>query len=429
MPRLDRLSILVVSWNGRQHLVDCLPAIAAQRRAGVEVETLLLDNGSSDGTAEFVRAHYPDVRLVESASNLGFAGGNNRLAEVASGDALLLVNNDTRAEPGWIEAMVDAYRTAPADVAAISGTIVDWNGEQLDFGRGIQTFDGHALPVDQGRPLSVARRPRTGEELPFGCGGNLLVGRDAFLAAGGFDERYFAYFEDVDLGWRLWAGGERIVACSDGVVRHRLSATSSRFGHGRRGALLERNALWTVVKNYETGLRERMLPLTLLTYLARLDAMIAEETGSPVAASLPLGAGRPEPPRRVRESLVAKLRRLGLSEFTRRATRKILRAARARRSASSPSRERIELSGNRALAQLSGLAGLLAGLDAMELEHEKLERRRKRSDLELFERFPLWIVPTYPGDARLFESEAFARWLPADLRFERAALAEVLVLR
>jgi hypothetical protein len=113
--------------------------------------------------------------------------------------------------------------------------------------------------------------PRAGEE-PFGCGGNLLVRRSSFLEAGGFDERYFSYFEDVDLGWRLWAGGERVIACPDATLRHRLSATSERLGNSRRGSLFERNALWTVVKNLEGSARAaaaRRAP----HLLARLDAM------------------------------------------------------------------------------------------------------------------------------------------------------------
>ena len=181
-----KLSVLVLTFNGREHLETCLPAVAAQRDPGCAWELLLLDNGSSDGTARWVREHHPWVRLVESPANLGFAAGNNRLAALAEGDALVLLNNDTRPEPDWLAALADAAAAAAPDVAAISGRLVDWQGERLDFGYGVRTFDGHAFQLDFRRRLAEARMPSSGEELPFACGANMLVRRRSFLAAGAF---------------------------------------------------------------------------------------------------------------------------------------------------------------------------------------------------------------------------------------------------
>jgi len=422
MPRLGSLSVLVVSWNGREHLELCLPALVGQRDCGCAVEILLLDNGSRDGSAEWAAQRFPSIRVVRSEENLGFAAGNNRLAGEATGEAVVLVNNDTLPEPGWLAALANAYRSSPDDVAAIAGTIVDWEGAQLDFGRGVVTFDGHALALDQGRPLAGARLPRADEELFFGCGGNLLVRRSSFLEAGGFDPRYFAYFEDVDLGWRLWAGGERIVACPDAIVRHRLSATSSRLGNRRRGALYERNALWTLAKNLDGELRPRLLNAALLTFLSRLEAMLAEE--SPTAELLLRGPGRGAARQRENEALGAKVRRLGVRGSLQRGTARALRSTAKRLTGERG--ERLEIVGDRPLAQLAALGGFLAELDGVEGERERLASRRRRGDRELFERFPLWIVPTYPGDERLFASRGFAAWLPDDLRFERARLEEIV---
>jgi GT2 family glycosyltransferase len=420
----------MVSSNGEEHLATALPTLVEQRVPGIEVEILVLDNGSSDNSVDLLNGRFPSVRVVESEVNVGFAAANNRLAELANGEALVLVNNDVRAEPGWLAALVDSWRAAPADVAAVAGRMVDWEGERLDFGSGIATFDGHALALDQGRALAGARSPAPGDELLFGCGGNLLVRRAAFLDAGGFDPRYFAYFEDVDLGWRLWAGGERVIACPAATLRHRSSGTSARLGNSRRGSLFERNALWTVVKNFEDGLRERMLPAVLLTFLARLDAMLAEEPvggallGADPIAGRAAGAGAP-----TRESLRQKQRRHGWLGLARRGSARALRSAASRLApAGAPGLERIEISSDRSLAQLRALSLFLGGLDGVESERARLARRRRRTDREIFERFPLWIVPTYPGDERLFASAAFASWLPADLRFERAAFADLVAL-
>jgi GT2 family glycosyltransferase len=156
---LRRVSVAVVSWNGRRHLETLLPALAAQRDPGVPWEVLVFDNGSKDGTVEWLRREWgsggrPAVRVVASPVNVGFCAANNRLVEAAEGDAVALLNNDTRPRPEWLAALVAALAGAPADVAAVSGMIVDWAGERLDFGRGVMTFDGHAFQLGFRRPLA-----------------------------------------------------------------------------------------------------------------------------------------------------------------------------------------------------------------------------------------------------------------------------------
>src|SRR5690606_11340223 len=142
MPELRRLSVLIVSWNGREHLEHCLPALLVQRRAvDCDVEVLVLDNGSTDGTVEWLARRDPEVRRIASERNLGFAGGNNLLAREATGDVLLLINNDTRAEPELFSTYAAAWTSAPDDVAALAGVLTDWTGGKLDFGRGVMTFD------------------------------------------------------------------------------------------------------------------------------------------------------------------------------------------------------------------------------------------------------------------------------------------------
>jgi len=420
-----KISILVLSWNGRGHLEQCLPALAAQRPAGTEVEILLLDNGSTDGTGEWVRRTHPEVRLVESDANLGFCAGNNRLAELADGDLLALVNNDTRAEPDWLAALVDGYRAADDDVAAVGGRIVDWTADRLDFGRGILTFDGHAFQLDFRRPLATARVPHAGEELLFGCGGNLLVERDAFLAVGGFDPRYFAYLEDVDLGWRLWSAGRRVVACPEATVRHRSSATSDLLGHHHRGFLFERNALRTVHKNLEPELWQRLMPAILLTFLSRVETMLAESNpgGALLRADPFAGAIADTGSRPPRESVAEKWRRMSPGEFARRAAGKAWRAI----APPAGGGESITVEDPRTVAHLRAISFFRASLDSAAAERSAVAARRRRSDRELFERFPLWIVPTYPGDDALFADAGFHAWLPAELRFERARLEEVML--
>jgi GT2 family glycosyltransferase len=453
--RLDRISVLILSWNGRHHLETCLAALAEQRDPGVEWEILVLDNGSTDGTAEWMEREHgrnPRIRLVASPHNLGFCGGNNRLVAEARGDAVAFLNNDTRPRPDWLAALVDAYRAAPDDVAAVSGKIVSWEGDRLDFARGLMTFDGHAFQLDFRRPLAEARIPAAGAELPFACGGNMLVRRASFLEAGGFDESYFAYLEDVDLGWRLWSGGERVVFTPDATVHHRSSATSDLLGLYNRGFLFERNAFLTAFKNYEPGLWERMLPAVMLTFLSRTETLLIENnpggstfridpyagwianTGpSPLAAqgAPPPAAPAGPPPRRpwTPRGVAARWREHGPRELLRRgllkAIGKVLPPPTAPAAASSAAGYP-EINDERTVAQLRVVHYLLAHLDAAAASRDAVQRRRRRTDREIFDRFPPYLVPTYPGDQALFDSPGFQSWLPAGLPLVRSTLPEVM---
>ncbi len=432
---IGKVTVAILSWNGRQHLETCLEALAAQQDPGVPWEILVLDNGSTDGTPAWMRERWGGdrrVRLIESPVNLGFCGGNNRLAREAEGDALALLNNDTRPGPGWLGALVEALASAPPDVAAVSGKIVDWKGERLDFGRGLMTFDGHAFQLDFRRPLRTARVPAAGEELPFACGGNLLVRRASFLEAGGFDESYFAYLEDVDLGWRLWSGGERIVFAPEAVVHHRSSATSDLLGLYNRGFLFERNAFLTAYKNYEDGLWEKILPAVMLTLLSRTQALLLANPGTDTLRIDPYAghiantglAPRPVielPPATTWEGFKIRWKGYGPRDFLKRGLRKLGIAPEP----SSPS-EGPRLTDERTIAQFRALHWLTGHLDGAAVTRASVQGRRKRPDREIFERFPAYLVPTYPGDRELFASSGFQAWLPEDLPLRRAELGEIM---
>ncbi len=439
MSSIRKVSVCILSWNGREHLATCLPALAAQEAPGVEHEVLVLDNGSRDGTAAWVRREYPWVRLVESPANVGFCAGNNRLVAAAAGDAVAFLNNDTRPERGWLKALVACLAGAPADVAAVSGRIVDWGGGHLDFGRGVMTFDGHAFQLDFRRPLEAARAPEDGAELFFPCGGNMLVRKRSFQAAGGFDEDYFAYLEDVDLGWRLWSGGERVLAAAGAVVRHRSAATSDLLGLYNRGFLFERNAFLSAYKNYQDGLWERIMPAVLLTLTCRTQTLLVENnpgaatfTLDPyaglIADTAPAGAGGGEAagavggPARGPRTLGEKWRAYGTAELVRRAV------AKARRELLGGRRRRdgVRITDERTVAQLRAVTYLLGHLDRAAVKRSEIQARRRRPDAEIFARFPPYLVPTYPGDDRLFASPGFRRWLPEDLPLVRATLDEVM---
>ncbi len=466
MSHLRKVSVAVLSWNGRHHLEHCLPALRRQLPPGCEWEVLLLDNGSTDDTGPWVSRHHPEVRIISSPVNLGFCAGNNRLVAEAEGDAIVLLNNDTRPRPEWLGELVEALGRADADVAAVSGKIVDWQGERLDFARGVLTFDGHAFQKDFGRTLAEAEVPAAGSELPFACGGNMIIRRQSFLEAGAFDESYFAYLEDVDLGWRLWAGGERVLFAPGAVAHHRSMATSQLLGNENRGFLFERNAFVTAYKNYDDALWRQLAPAILLTLAHRSQTLMvqnnpggeqltidpyaghiantpapcppgsggchqaaeeANETASSQTPPVPAPVLAPVPAPVPETTLAEKWRGYGPREFARRGLRKAARKLLPGWLWQEPGAPSVpRLRDPRTLAQLRVTTHLLGNLDAVAERRRQAQARRKRPDREIFERFPLYLVPTYPGDAKLFASAGFEAWLPDDLGLVRAELEEIM---
>ncbi len=435
-----KVSVAILSWNGRRHLEECLPALEQQEPPGCPWEVLVLDNGSSDDTAEWTRRHHPEVRLITSPVNLGFCAGNNRLVEEAEGDAVVFLNNDTRPHPGWLGALVDTLAAAPDDVAAVSGKIVDWEGARLDFARGAVTFDGHAFQLGFGEPLSAVEVPPAGAELPFACGGNMIVKKASYLAAGGFDDDYFAYLEDVDLGWRLWSGGERVIFAPEAVVHHRSMASSELLGLHHRGFLFERNAFLTAYKNLDTEHRGKLMPAILLTLHHRTQTLLVQNnlggeqlTVDPYAGHIANTASpgpvtqqqAAAPAAMPRQSLAAKWRSYGTRELLRRGARKAVRLLLPPSFLEDhPGIPRIN--DGRTVSQLRALTYLCGHLDQAAAKQRRVAARRRRCDREIFERFPLYLVPTYPGDERFFASEGFRAWLPKDVPLVESRLEDVM---
>ncbi|MCP4657740.1 MAG: glycosyltransferase family 2 protein [bacterium] len=439
MSRIRKVSVAVPTWNGRAHLEICLAALGEQLDCGVEWQVVVFDNGSSDGTAAWVRRHYPGVRLVESPANVGFSAACNWVAEASDGDAIAFLNNDTRPRPEWLAALVDALAAAAPDVAAVAGLIVDWPGEHLDFASGLLTFDGHSFQKDFGRPLGEVELPAAGSELLFACAGNMLIRRSSFLSAGGFDESYFAYLEDVDLGWRLWSGGERVLPAPEAVVHHRSMATSELLGIYNRGMLFERNAFLTAYKNYDEELWAKIMPAVLLTLTHRTQTLLVENNPGgeqlildPYAGLIAGTASRQDPgaPRWRHPAappnlgIAAKWRAYGPREFFRRALRKVWRSTLGSSQADAPA-----LVDERTVAQFRALSSVLAQLDRSAEKRRAVQARRRRGDREIFERFPLYLVPTYPGDDLLFDSPGFREWLPDELPIVHRRLDEIMRIR
>lgn len=253
------VSIVTINWNGRDHLATLLPTLEQQEPG----EILVVDNASLDGSREWVAKHHPRVRWIQNPVNRGFAHPCNRGAEEAKGSVVAFINNDMRALPGWIQQAV--ARLTP-ETPCVASRILDWNGSRIDFNGSSLQYLGFGLQKDIGE---LAESVRHDDRVLFPCGGAFVVLRDAFLSLGGFDEDFFAIFEDVDFGWRLWLSGSQIAFSPDSAVCHRGHASFAREGNEKMRYLMHRNALAMVLKNYDEENFSRIAPLAIRLAIKR----------------------------------------------------------------------------------------------------------------------------------------------------------------
>jgi hypothetical protein len=243
----------------------------------------------------------------------------------------------------------------------------------------------------------------------------MAIRRSDWVALGGFDQDLFAYFEDVDLGWRLWATGREVVASPDAVARHRGSATSASLGDFRRGVLFERNALRTFFACADEECRAAFGPVVYATFLHRLSAFAQRHPGLASAAADPFGTTAP--PLSRRERWRRRIAERGLVG----ATRHLMARALLGPGVGEPA-----VSDGHFLMQLRAADGFFAGLGAAEERRRGIASLRKLPDREILARFPRLVVPTYPGDDVFFASEAFRAMLPEGWPVEHLSLDEVL---
>jgi GT2 family glycosyltransferase len=264
------VSVVIPTWNGARHLERCLAALAAQTRPADEI--VVVDNGSTDGTADWLRARFPAARLVVNDENRGFARATNQGILAARGETVVLLNNDTAPEPSGLAALV-APLAADAALGACAATLVfahrpeRVNAAGLTVGRDLVAFE-EAF----GRPASAL--PAAPWPVFGPSGGAAAFRRAALDDVGLFDERFFAYLEDVDLAWRLRLRGWRTVAVPAARVAHAYSATAGADSPFKRYHLA-RNRVWLLVKNVPGALWRRHAPAALWYDAAALLAAVA----------------------------------------------------------------------------------------------------------------------------------------------------------
>lgn len=250
------VSIIIPHLNGKQHLDDCLHSL--RRQTFTDFETLLVDNGSTDGSQAYVAHTYPEVQLIQLPENKGFTGACNAGWQAAKGEIIILLNNDTEADPHWLAEIVAAFERHPQAGSLASKMLLFDQRHTFHTAGDFYRIDG--IPGNRG-----VWQKDTGqfdrEELVFSaCGGSSAYRREMLEEIGFLDDDFFFSCEDVDMGWRANLAGWEVWYVPTAVIYHKLKAT----GGAVTGSYYDgRNFLYLIWKNYPSSLLKQNWRLIL----------------------------------------------------------------------------------------------------------------------------------------------------------------------
>ena len=244
------VSVIIPNWNGAQHLPDCLDSL--RRQSYPRFEVILVDNGSHDRSLALLARQYPQVRVIPLGENWGFARACNMGMRAARGELVVLLNNDTEADPGWLEAVVGAFARHSETGCVASKMRLFGQRDTLHTAGDYYRLDG----VPGNRGVWQRDEGQFDQELPVfsACGGSAAYRRSMLDDVGLLDETFFYSCEDVDLGWRAQLAGWSCIYAPEAVVYHKVSAT----GAGSTSSYYDgRNFIYLIVKDYPWSLLRR----------------------------------------------------------------------------------------------------------------------------------------------------------------------------
>jgi len=257
------ISVIVLNWNGKKWLKNCYESLKTQTFK--IFETILIDNASSDDSVEYTKENFPWIRILQNEKNLGYAEANNKAASVADGKYLFFLNTDTKLDENCLKELV---RRCNADngIGVYACRQLSYNGEK---------------ELNTGLACDILGYPNTGS-LFYADGASLFIRRELFIRLGGFDPKHFMVSEDLDLCWRVWLLGYKVVAVPKAIVYHEsggsfVGGAQKERGYTtsiRRRYLGERNDIRNLIKNYSLKTLFWVIPLYLLINLGEIIAFL-----------------------------------------------------------------------------------------------------------------------------------------------------------
>jgi len=229
----ESISVIIVNYNGKKYLEKCLDSLLQTNYRNYEI--IIIDNHSTDDSIDLIRQRYPQVKLIELEKNYGFAEPNNIAAKTATGKYLHFLNNDTVVSPDFLDELVKIMEQ-DSDIAISQSILLHFD----------ETVDSSGDYIDTlGRAYNSKKRPEQVQPILSARGASMMARKDIFWKLGGFDKEFFATFEDVDIGWRAWISGYKVVVVPKSIVYHVGGQTIKEINslirfHGIKNSLILR---------------------------------------------------------------------------------------------------------------------------------------------------------------------------------------------
>lgn len=271
---LPRISVVIVNWNGLRFLDGCLSSLFNQSYHRFEI--IMVDNGSIDGSVQFIRNKYPRVMILENQSNTGFAAANNQGIKAAKGKYVALLNNDTMADKDWLGNLAKKADSSAKDVGMWACKILSLHDPAIIDSVGGLVVSMCGIGKGRGRNERDANQYDREVEvfIPSACAA--MYKKEMLDEIGLFDEEFFAYCEDTDLGLRARLAGWKTISVPDAIVYHYYSGTTGRYTP-MKAFLVERNHIWVVVKNFPFSMLVAFPLYTIWRYLLHVYALVSKK--------------------------------------------------------------------------------------------------------------------------------------------------------
>ncbi len=218
-----KVAIVILNWNGVNHLRTFLPSVMTSSYPNLEI--VVGDNASTDESLTFIEAAYPSIRIIRNNENYGFTGGYNKVLQQVEADYYILLNSDVEVHPGWIEPVIELMESDP-QIAVAAPKILDYNKKDHfeHAGAAGGFIDSFGYPFCQGRMFYEIEKDNgqynTSREVFWATGAAMFIKKKCWDEAQGFDERFFAHMEEIDLCWRLKNRGYKVMYCAESYVYH-----------------------------------------------------------------------------------------------------------------------------------------------------------------------------------------------------------------
>ena len=279
-----QVSIIIPNFNGKQYLKDCLNSIKKQNFSLYEV--IIIDNGSTDESVEYIKDNYDEFTLIQNRENLGFATAVNQGIKASNAEYVFLLNNDTELEVECVSKLLNCIDKDETIFAVSSKMIQNQNRNLIDDAGDEYTILGFTQKVGNNRSTEFYQRKR---EIFSACAGAAIYRRNIFDIIGYFDENFFAYMEDLDISYRARIYGFKCVYCPEAVVYHHVSATSGSKYNTFKIRLAARNNVYVPYKNMPWPQLILNLLFLILGFLIKYLVFIKKGHGNDYIAGLKEG--------------------------------------------------------------------------------------------------------------------------------------------